>query len=165
VDCIYIIQLYCENFDKADSKLAFFIENIQLTTFNSVCQGSAIILKHFHHEIPLTVLFVRYNSFIFENLNNMFERIIPVGIPMYLENYHTWMLYKKYESVSGKDPTVLTLDDLGFGFILWLGACGISIFGFFMEILRFKLRKVLRNLIGLWIFLKILLLRLKTIIA
>jgi len=74
------------------------------------------------------------------------------------------MLFKKYEPVIDSGPKVLTIDDLSFGFVLWLCACGISAAGFVLEIFVFQLRKVLRTFIGLWGILMILTWRLKAVV-
>ena len=135
-------------------KLAFFIEGIQFTAFNSFCQGSAHKLDNFHKSLDILVLFTNRNSFIYEILNEVLDKTIPTGIPQYLIKYHESVIFKNYEPVLNNSPKVLTLDDLWFGFILWLGACGISTFGFLMEHFRVWVTKHLNNLIGLWMLLK-----------
>lgn len=101
----------------------------------------------------------------FQHLNKLLERILPAGIPKYLLDYHMWMLFKKYEGFIDNSPKVLTINDLCFGFVLWLGACGLSIVAFMLEIVRFKLRKIFRILIGLTMFLRILIVRLKVVVV
>ena len=163
-DCPLILKKYCENYDKTEAKLAFFFEDIQYKTFSGMCKGAAIKLKNFDL-IPATAILATFgSSFIHEALTEILNKIIPAGIPQYLYEFHTEMVFKKYEPIVDKRPKVLTIHDLTFGFVLWLAACGISITGFLLEILRLKLRKILRKLIGLWGVLRIFKWRLKNVV-
>lgn len=96
------------------------------------------------------------NSFIYEVLNEVLEKTIPAGIPQHLIEYHTWLMYKKYEPNEDSEPRVLTVDDLTFGFVLWMGSCGIAILGIAFEILKFNLNKVWNSFAGLWMLSKFL---------
>jgi len=59
------------------------------------------------------------------------DDLIPTGIMKHLiEEYYTKKL--KFAKV-GKEPQVLTLDDLAFGFNIWLGFCLLSIVGHVAE--------------------------------
>jgi hypothetical protein len=140
------------------------MEDIQYSTFNSICHGSAMRLKGFREDTTITALLTYKNSFIYEILNEILQKTIPFGIPQYLMNFHYLTLFKHYEVSSDKNPKVLTIDDLSFGFVLWLGACGISLIGFLYEWLKFKLRKLVRILIGLWFILAVLRWRLRIVI-
>ncbi|KAL7011992.1 hypothetical protein ACKWTF_014556 [Chironomus riparius] len=152
--CLLIWNLYCDNYDNEASKLAFFFEDIQYSAFNSFCQGSAAKLKNFQKDVMLSSFLTHKNSFIHEVLNEVLEKTIPAGIPQHLIEYHTSLIYKKYEPFVDSEPKVLTVNDLAFGFVLWLGSCGIAIFGFVYEILRFKLNKLMKALAGLWMLSK-----------
>jgi len=163
-ECQEYAEEYCNNYDKVSQRKAFFMEDIQYSTFNTICRGSALKLKRFRKDTTITALLTYKNSFIYEFLDNLLQKTIPFGIPQHLMSFHYFMLFKYYEVLNVKDPKVLTIDDLSFGFVLWLIACGISVIGFFMELLSFKLRKVLRNFIGLWMLLSILRWRLKNVV-
>lgn len=78
-----------------------------------------------------TVLYTSHDVFIF--IGNVFytqmflkiiKSLIPTGIMSYLiENFYT----KKIKFAKVEDePKVLGLDDLGFGFNIWLGFCLLS---------------------------------------
>jgi hypothetical protein len=62
---------------------------------------------------------------------------IPAGIPQYWAEYHDWYKYIRnhtyYEEESG--PKVFALENLSFGFNVWLVACGLSLIGFLLEFL------------------------------
>ena len=144
--------------------MAFFLEDIQYNIFNSICKGAAFKLRNFKRDAAISALFTKRNSFIYDILNQVLEKIIPAGIPQYLVKYHESNMYKEYVPIVDNSPRVLTVDDLEYGFVLWLGACGISVVGFLLEFIWFKLRKVLRIMIGLWLFLKVLKMRLRNVV-
>jgi len=82
--------------------------------------------------------------------------LIPSGIPQYLPEFHENLYFKKYHDSSLNMPRILRVNDLAFGFILWLIACGISTAGFVAELLFQQIVKgtksllnPLRDLIGL----------------
>jgi hypothetical protein len=77
---------------------------------------------------------------------------------LYFADIGLWFLFKKDEI---KDPRkILRLSDLDFGFVLFLGAAGVSILVFFGELLWqqlwLKLRRKLKILIGVFEFLRVL---------
>ena len=140
------------------------MEDVQFSTFNALCRGSGIKVKNFRTDTTLTALLMQRNSFISELINDILEKTIPFGIPQYLMDSHHSMLFKHYEKKIVKDPKVLKVDDLSFGFVLWLGACGISFCGFILEIVMFKVRKWMRTVVGIWMVLRILFMRLRTVV-
>jgi hypothetical protein len=142
--------MYCQSHSSSASKLAFFIEDIQYSSYNALCKGAAVKLKNFTGDSSFAALFTLDNSFLLNHLNEILGKIIPAGIPQYLYEFHKLMLFKKYEPVVDSGPKVLTFDDLGFGFVLWLCACGISVAEFLLEILITRTMKVVKMYIGMF---------------
>ncbi|CAG9810552.1 unnamed protein product [Chironomus riparius] len=155
---------YCESLGNSKDKAAFFIEDIQYSVFNYICGGAAIRMRDFRLEIPMTAMFIMYNSFLYEFINDILWKLIPAGIPQHLIDYHALNLHKKYEPFSDLSPKVLKLADLSFGFVLWAVACGFSVVGFIFEYFQIQFQKYSTNLIGLWIFIRVLLLRLRVVV-
>lgn len=124
-------------------------------SFNWVCKDSGIKLRKFRQESTLLALSTFKHSILYDILHDVLEKTIPAGIPQYLEKYSIDVLFSKYEPYVDEEPKVLTLNDLGFGFVVWLVACGISMIGYAAEKLTFQLRKPMRTLIGLILFLKL----------
>ncbi|KAL7011987.1 hypothetical protein ACKWTF_014551 [Chironomus riparius] len=118
-------------------------------------------MKNFEREAQISVLYTVRNSLIFEILNKLMERIVPAGIPQYLNKYHESNVYRTFYPIIDIDPKVLTLQNLEYGFVLWIGSCGISAIGFLMEHLWLKGRRVCRSIIGLWMLMSILRIRLR----
>lgn len=95
------------------------------------------------------------NSLIIELL----QYLSAGGILQQSVNYHSWMLFKKVFFEPPQEPQVLTVDDLSFGFILWLASCGISFIPFIFELIGPTLFRLSRKLIGLICFLTLLFMR------
>jgi len=162
-NCSHVIKSYCDNFDKVNAKLAFFMEDIQYTTRNSFCQGAGIKLKNFKKEATLSVLFTLRNSFLYDTINNIMEKTVPAGIPQYLIKYHEFNMFKVFVPSASSPVRVLTIQDLEYGFVIWLGACGISIIGFLLEVMLFNVEVCFKNFMGLWIVITIFRNKLRTL--
>lgn len=98
------------------------------------------------------------NHFLFQLLEEVMQGLITGGIAQ-----RTWEFYKEIyltlPSIPPKAPKILTLEDLNFGFFIWLAACGISSLVFFCEILVkiYEILKVkVKQLIGVFLFMRIL---------
>ncbi|CAG9801201.1 unnamed protein product [Chironomus riparius] len=90
------------------------------------------------NQLKDTVVYSFHDSFVFigntfyvRMLDKIIDRFIPTGIMNHLiENYYIKKL--KFETIQMK-PEILSLDDLAFGFNIWLCACLVSVFGFIVE--------------------------------
>lgn len=92
------------------------------------------------------ILWRTYDAFIFDGgafyariLDKIINDLVPTGVMNYLiENYYTkrWKL-EKIE----KEPKVLSMDDLAFGFNIWLVFCVVTVVAFLGEILHKYTRK------------------------
>lgn len=111
------------------------------------------------------LLFTTHTSFMFDRNNFMIdlfdeiiERLLPSGIIQHLKNkygYSTSFILKH-------GPKVLSVDDLSYGFIIWLVTCAMSLSVFVLEIVFYfsketmkifllekLLDKAIRNFIGI----------------
>lgn len=145
-------QFFLENHNNPTPRYAFYADEAIADELNAACMCSNEIFK----EILFTYQ-TAFGSYIFEfvryTLEDTLQHIIPAGIPQHSIEYHRWALYGRWEQEIDGGPKVLAMNDLSFGLVLWLGACGVSFLGFCMELLHFKLRKPLRTFIGLVCFL------------
>ncbi|CAG9810472.1 unnamed protein product [Chironomus riparius] len=155
-DCSQIFTIYCSTFDNSSAKLAFFIDNGQYSTYASMCHGTAIELRNFKSDTSLITLFTTHRSIIHKHLSATLDKVIPAGIPQYLFDYYKSLLFKKFDRIEDKSPKVLAVDDLGFGFVLWLCACGISVVGFLLELMTLRMRMSIHNFVGVFGILEVL---------
>jgi hypothetical protein len=70
------------------------------------------------------------NNFAFKVTDYVMTYMFQGGITQHLYKYVVKTFFPEEES----GPSVLSLEDLDFGFIIWLIACAIAIFVFLMEI-------------------------------
>jgi hypothetical protein len=131
------------------------MEDYTYTAVNSVCHGTAGKLKNFRSKLAAASFLTARNSFIHVILNEILDKTIPAGIPQYLIEYHSSLIYKKYEPIDDNEPRVLTVNDLSFGFVLWLGSCAVAVVGFIFELFKFCIFKAFENTVGLYVFLKV----------
>lgn len=128
------------------------MEDMTYAAVNSFCRGAAGKLKNFENKLATSSFLTVRNSFYYGILNQVLDKIIPTGIPQYLIEYHSFLIYKKHEPIDDSEPRVLTVDDLCFGFVLWLGSCAVAIVGFFFELFKFSVFKIFERTIGLFVF-------------
>ena len=83
------------------------------------------------------------NHFLFEATEEVVQRLIPMGIIQHSFELHTWISLRPVIEVEENEPKVLTIDDLEFGFVIYLATCGLSIFGFFCEVFIFRVKSFL----------------------
>lgn len=99
------------------------------------------------------------NSFLFEQTEDILQNLIAGGIPHHLFNYYISYLNRRQAPIlSG--PKVLNIDDLSYGFIIWLVACSFAVLMFILEVFvtfLLKLWRKLKNLFALYFFTKFLL--------
>lgn len=100
------------------------------------------------------------NHFLFHSLERTMQLIIPAGIPQYLWTFHydTFFKIHKYKKIRKKVPKVLSVDDLSFGFVVWLFVCGIAVTCFLSEMVYFYF---LKEFFGFNVFFRILSMRIK----
>lgn len=108
-------------------------------------------------------LSMQRNSFLYQLSEKIMRDLITGGIPLNLVKfYHLILARAKLPAPEG--PKVLNIEDLRYGFTIWLIACGIAVFTFFAELLivkillKFKnlIKREFLNLVGLFLFWKLL---------
>jgi len=117
----------------ASAKLALTVDEFYVNHFSSSLKST---LKW--NKLEDTVFSPSRDAFCFfgaafytRMLMKIVDNLIPTGIMNYLIEVHYTRKWK-FAKV-GKAPQVLTLDDLAFGFNIWLGCCLLSLFGHVAE--------------------------------
>jgi hypothetical protein len=78
-------------------------------------------------------------SFSFDMLSNIVNNLIPTGIMKHLIELHYTKKWKFDEEAS--EPKVFSIDDLLFGFKIWIGCCLTSLASFVLELASIYLKK------------------------
>ena len=69
-------------------------------------------------------------------MKNNFLQVIDIVLQQFLQaGKINFLITNGYKQVIVKEPVMLTLKDLIFLFIIWLGFCGISVAAFIVEVL------------------------------
>lgn len=94
--------------------------------------------QYYWNKITNSVLYTSYEVFVFWNyafyfrmLRHVINELIPSGIMKYLVEKHYTKKWKFEKLEDG--PSILTVNNLSFGFNIWLGCCLISICAFIIE--------------------------------
>lgn len=91
-------------------------------------------LQTFHYGVA-----VMKNNFIYHLTEDVMSALIEAGIPQYFLNYIEDVVLKELLA----DPIELKkfgVEDLTFGFVIFLGFCALSVLIFFLEIIYSKIR-------------------------
>jgi hypothetical protein len=151
-------NLYRETLAGNDKgKFVFLVNELIHSQLNATFKKSHAIMKGSKLTIEIVILMSR-NHFILDPLNHVISRFTPAGIPKYLADYGRWYYYRPLPEEDTDTRRVLSLDDLDFGFVLFLAAAGFSLLVFFGELLWqqlwLKMARKLKVLIGLVDFLR-----------
>ena len=97
--------------------------------------------NHDWNQLEDVVLYTTYETFMFHNFafyfrmfKNIIDNLIPTGIMSHLIETHYTRKWKFEKFEDG--PKVLSLDDLVFGFNIWLGCCLTTFVVFIVEQIR-----------------------------
>ena len=139
------IKFYCDNINNSSAKLAFYVDPVFYKTASSICRGSLIQVKNVRMNVIQGLISFRTLDVLEISLIDVMKQLVTAGIPQYFDSYYSDNFLGRYEEIKEKTPKVLTLDDLLFGFNLWLCACGFSTIGFVIEILFYIFYKILKK--------------------
>ena len=123
---------YCKHINNSSEKIAYFVPNTAATEYDFECRSSGHQLDQTLYSTHIGYAVYR-NNFIFDLLQNVTQQLIPAGIPQHLAKLYQWIIFKTHQEIVYKSPSVLTLEDLRTGFLLWIVACCITIVVFVFE--------------------------------
>ncbi|KAG5676176.1 hypothetical protein PVAND_006025 [Polypedilum vanderplanki] len=135
-------------------KLAFFVDDITHAALNSTYKKSLAIMKN-EGMSKMSALYMSSNNILLDYLNYFLNRLIPAGIPQFLAKYGFWFLYRPADFEILDPRRILSMNDLEFGFVLWLIACFLSFYVFVCELYSLYVRRQFRILLGLYEFLRV----------
>lgn len=144
------LKLYSEDMQNSSLKIGIILTEKDHQTLRFAYKNVPQLLKQQYRELMIG-FGVFKNNFIY----NLFEKtMIPLvesGIPQHFLN-RIMKFHLKPPDEEPETPKVFTLNDLQFGFIIWIITCLIAISAFFLEILWFYARILITNLIRLHLF-------------
>lgn len=149
-------NLYCNSSNNDSSKLAFLLPLMTVQVLNTRCEHSLIPVKNFHMPTIPKALGVIRNSILYPIFDKTMKKLIPSGIPQFLPKLYLHLLYGNFQESVKKNPKILTLDDLYFGFVLWLISLSISTIVFLWTLFVFLIKLYLKEYFGLILILRFL---------
>jgi hypothetical protein len=135
-----LIGAFTKDINNNSMKLAILMTDQQRFAFSSRFGVSSLLLKREKSTKMLSVVMKR-NCVLFAAVSDAMEKLVPSGIPQQLFGHGMWMVYREHKKDAKIEPTILSFDNLEFGFVVWLGACGISVLEFLVEIFVVEVRK------------------------
>jgi hypothetical protein len=97
------------------------------------------------------------NNFMIQSTEPVMEILIQAGIPQYFLDYVFEFYFFDREELRG--PKVFSIDDLRFGFVIWLVTCGIALAAFAGELIVNGIKKGSNRLAEL-MYIKLIVMRL-----
>ena len=118
------VELFLSQSQNSSAKIALLVEDILATYYESVNKGHNK-WNRFDEDFYTNrvAIVLQQSSFYFRMIKSVVDRLIDTGVVKYLARTRMKLKYPNPES----EPTVLSIDDLMFGFNIWLGFCGISL--------------------------------------
>jgi hypothetical protein len=142
---------FCSQIQNSSSKLVFLLP-ADIYAYGIDCDYTGVQMQTFSkHNKGFATL---KNSLTYQWTRKIANKIIPTGIVEFLSQHHinNWKAQKQ--------PKVFSIDDLAFGFFVWLFACGVSINAFVLEILwkilSVNVKVMVKKVVGLILLLKLL---------
>ncbi|KAG5671310.1 hypothetical protein PVAND_001515 [Polypedilum vanderplanki] len=161
VDKKKLMESYNSTLDgKAKSKFAFLLSTIEHASWNKTFKRSLPIMENV--KIKTTIAFgTQKNNILNYQLNQVINHLIPSGILNNLLDYGKWYLYRPIHIEPEDSKRVLSMSDLQFGFVIFLGFMSLPIVVFICELHALYVRRQLRKLLGLYEFVRVIRERLK----
>lgn len=138
-------------------KAAFPTSKIDLKIIEAAYGDERKMLRE-EINFPPSGVCVHRNSFFAQLSKKMSSALITSGILQYWLDY--LLTFDAHQTVflPPPEPKVFAIEDLSFGFTVWLVACGVSTLAFMIEILYFFIKmqtiRFIKSCIGLYLIVK-----------
>ncbi|KAG5670862.1 hypothetical protein PVAND_001095 [Polypedilum vanderplanki] len=101
------------------------------------------------------------NNILLFYINDIISRLIPSGILHIQVKYGSWSLNRPVEAEPEDTKKILSISDLEFGFVIFLGFLSLATVVFVCELHALYVRRQLSKLLGLYEFIRVIRERLK----
>jgi hypothetical protein len=115
---------------KSDEKFAFLVSNDEVMMFRSFLKAKLEVMKNVRYNTYMMSTGTLYMNYMGQLVNEVFSQLIEAGILQHFTN-RLFSLFPKHQEVN--EPKIFSLDDLWFGFEIWLYSCAISASVFALE--------------------------------
>jgi hypothetical protein len=128
--------LNCDIFFDPKKKCAMVVDNDIYREITFLCNRQPKRLRGTIASTPTVLLYSRY-GIIAKYVNDLINRLIEGGVPQQWNRYYAWHKYVLgSEFDKKKGPQVFSLENVSYGFNVWMIACSVSILGFLAECIQ-----------------------------
>ncbi|KAG5671220.1 hypothetical protein PVAND_001429 [Polypedilum vanderplanki] len=128
--------LYAKNSENSAARMGLIIVDLSIYSLNEIL-NQKIIWNKLNEEINsahLNLVFF-HSSFFYEQMKKIYSRLAAAGIVHYLYNKNINNSKEFSPQIDDqKVPQVFTLNELSFGFVIWLGTLSVAVIVFLIEI-------------------------------
>lgn len=117
---------------ESKDKYSFIFTQDDVLMIKTFLKAKLEVMKNEKYQTFLTNTGTMYMNHMNHFVNEVFAKLIESGIPQHF-NQRVFNLFPHPQELI--EPKVFTVDDLWFGFLIWLIACGVSTAAFIMEII------------------------------
>lgn len=134
-------------------KLAICHTHLYLRFYKTFSPSSHVLEEDLYSHV--TGIWTTPNNHLYELASDVSQNLISGGIMQHFIDLSFYVFCKRISAIQIMEDSslVIVLDDLSYGFILWIIACLISYVGFMFELTTFYLKiqpiEFLKNMIGL----------------
>lgn len=117
----------------ASAKIAVLVQSTALDNLESKrgIKYNWYMLPDVYFHQSVTGIFIKRNNFFYQVINKVLQRWVSTGI---IDHMIKNVFKPKRKFIKEKEWDVLTLENLRFGFVIWLGTCCVSIIAFILEL-------------------------------
>lgn len=149
-----LTELYCSQIKNSSAKIAFFTTSLVKKKLDHACGKSGFVIEE-KYDWYLMSHMLNKGSLVFETLNDVAQLLMEGGIVQ--RNYENFIFSQSFIEPP-KQPKVLSIGDLSFGFIIWMEAAGVSSSAFMIELLIPRVKATIKTwtklIVGVILFLR-----------
>ncbi|KAG5671219.1 hypothetical protein PVAND_001428 [Polypedilum vanderplanki] len=130
-----IQEIYLNYFDNTSAKIALILDEQIPVNFHVHLNHDHkwFVLDENYERTHFSLGFIR-STFFYDQMQRVFPRLVSSGIINYIYKQNMIKSLKfSMKKIYGKIPQIFTLDDLTFGFVIWLGTLSLAFVVFLIE--------------------------------
>jgi hypothetical protein len=132
---------FCKILFDASERAAFISDENDFLIAILQCKRIPKKLDDQFMSIPITIAMDR-NHLLLPDFEKVVQLVSSSGLLLYFEKYLTWFKYIRGLTIKdSSEPEVFDLNRLSFGFVIWLGVCGLAFISFSGEKIYFFVQK------------------------
>jgi hypothetical protein len=151
-------EFFTEKMQNPRNKFAHYVPDFALLILENMYKKK-FKMNQKHIFMALCGLASQPNHFTFDLMDEVIQYLFQAGITDQLTDYHKYVMRETIQQEEPRRPQVFRLEDLSFGFVVWLVACGFCIAVFFSEtyfLIKQKFRRILGSFFALFNMLRFL---------